>query len=63
MNAQTCESRVLPLPADPELQQMMLDEVFLDGWQLVSVDNQIAYLMRPAMVSYVPVAVGHRSSK
>lgn len=43
------EPKVFVLPADPELQQHALDELALNGWRLISVDQQIAYLDRPAV--------------
>ncbi len=42
------EVRVLALPHDLEMQQMKLDELAMEKWRLVSVDNGIAYLDRPA---------------
>ena len=45
------EVKVLRLPEDPEIQQHELDELALEGWQLVSVDNRIAYLDRLARLA------------
>jgi hypothetical protein len=50
------ESKVLGLPDDLELQQEELDEVALDGWRLVSVDKQRAYLIRRAPVTTIAEA-------
>lgn len=40
------EPRVVPLPADVQAQQAILDSLAAEGWRLVAVDARIAYLVR-----------------
>jgi hypothetical protein len=42
------EVKVAPVHSDPEIAQVELDEVALEGWKLVSVDMGKAYFIRRA---------------
>jgi hypothetical protein len=48
------ETRVVALSLDPDVQQCELDEVALDGWRLISVDQQRAYFIRRGTVTVMP---------